>query len=229
MSDKADSGVTLSEVHIGARGSTSTGAVRVVCISDTHSHHRDLKLPPGDVLVHAGDFTRFGRLEHAEDFDEWLGEQPFEHRIIVAGNHEQKAEWFQRRGSTMGWTPRNGTLLRDSGCEAAGLTFYGCVFAWPVNFCCGPGSRYRAVPAGVDVLVVHGPAKGYVDHGCGCPDLRYEVARARPRLLVCGHIHGAHGMTQGVDEHADTCFVNAAMCRDGYTIGWEPFVATLEV
>lgn len=35
--------------------------IRVVCISDTHSRHRCLPhLPPGDILIHAGDLTRSG-------------------------------------------------------------------------------------------------------------------------------------------------------------------------
>ena len=31
------------------------GAMRVVCIADTHNEHESLRLPPGDLLVHAGD------------------------------------------------------------------------------------------------------------------------------------------------------------------------------
>ena len=32
--------------------------VLIVCISDTHNQHRDLKdMPAGDILIHAGDFT----------------------------------------------------------------------------------------------------------------------------------------------------------------------------
>ena len=32
--------------------------LRIVCISDTHGKTKDMVLPSGDVLVHAGDFTR---------------------------------------------------------------------------------------------------------------------------------------------------------------------------
>jgi predicted phosphodiesterase len=207
--------------------------VRIVCISDTHTHHAEIRLPPGDVLVHAGDFTRFGALEHAEEFDRWLGEQPFAHRLVVSGNHEQNADWFKSGHPVL----RNATVLRDESVQVAGLSFYGCDFAWPSRFLSGPGSRYHAIPTGTDVLIVHGPAHGYLDHvgqreghaGAGCPDLRYEVARAKPRLLVCGHIHSAHGVQQGTDEHSATCFVNAAMCRDGYHVGWNPIVVTVEL
>ena len=57
--------------------------LRVVCISDTHNAHRDLQLPAGDVLIHAGDFTQFGKEEHASDFNDWLGDA----RWSVFGAH----------------------------------------------------------------------------------------------------------------------------------------------
>jgi predicted phosphodiesterase len=31
--------------------------MRIVLISDTHGLHRQLEVPPGDLLIHAGDFT----------------------------------------------------------------------------------------------------------------------------------------------------------------------------
>ena len=66
--------------------------VRVVCISDTHGDHEKLVLPTGDILIHAGDFTRFGRVDHAEKFKSWLAGQrikgSFQHVIVVNGNHE---------------------------------------------------------------------------------------------------------------------------------------------
>ena len=34
--------------------------LRIVCISDTHGKHRNLVVPDGDVLVHAGDITSKG-------------------------------------------------------------------------------------------------------------------------------------------------------------------------
>jgi predicted phosphodiesterase len=35
---------------------------RIVCISDTHGLHRKVAVPGGDLLIHAGDFMRTGRL-----------------------------------------------------------------------------------------------------------------------------------------------------------------------
>lgn len=40
---------------------TKTRRTRFVCISDTHN--RNVKLPKGDVLIHAGDITNLGTYE----------------------------------------------------------------------------------------------------------------------------------------------------------------------
>ena len=50
--------------------------LRLVLISDTHGCHRKITIPPGDVLIHAGDFTKYGRLEDATDFNAWCVELP---------------------------------------------------------------------------------------------------------------------------------------------------------
>lgn len=49
--------------------------LRVVCLSDTHSLTPYIKfdIPYGDVLIHAGDFTKCGSLQEVIDFNEWIG------------------------------------------------------------------------------------------------------------------------------------------------------------
>ena len=43
--------------------------MRIVCISDTHGRHKKLKnIPDGDVLIHAGDITPRGEIEHLGSF-----------------------------------------------------------------------------------------------------------------------------------------------------------------
>ena len=71
-------------------------------------------------------------------------------------------------------------------------------FYWPAEEYFQP--PYAAIPAGVDVLVCHGPVQGHVDGGTGCPALRQHVARVRPRLVVCGHIHEARGVVDGAGD-----------------------------
>jgi len=76
-----------------ASSTTTKDFVRFVFISDTHGNHRDIThLPRGDVLVHAGDFTKSGETGTIEDLSEYFSVQvkcaKFSKVICVAGNHD---------------------------------------------------------------------------------------------------------------------------------------------
>ena len=62
--------------------------IRMVCISDTHSAVENLeipfKIPDGDILIHAGDFTNYGEVEKVKEFNTWLGTLPHAYKIVVA-------------------------------------------------------------------------------------------------------------------------------------------------
>src|ERR1035437_6153833 len=78
-----------------AKTPNSRGAktMRVVCISDTHELHRELKVPGGDLLIHAGDFTSFGKgTKEILDFNDWLGDLPHRYKVLTCGNHEYAME-----------------------------------------------------------------------------------------------------------------------------------------
>jgi len=50
--------------------------IKFVCISDTHSRisAADIpRIPMGDVLLHAGDFTMYGTAKEIKDFNELIG------------------------------------------------------------------------------------------------------------------------------------------------------------
>jgi predicted phosphodiesterase len=67
--------------------------VRVICISDTHGQHAALRVPDGDILIHAGDFMTYGNApREIIDFNTWLGRQPHAHKIVIAGNHDRLFE-----------------------------------------------------------------------------------------------------------------------------------------
>ena len=50
--------------------------VRFVCMSDTHCKEVQLseRIPPGDVYLHAGDFSNIGLPKEVENFNHFLGE-----------------------------------------------------------------------------------------------------------------------------------------------------------
>jgi len=60
---------------------------RFVCISDTHSKTKNLILPKGDVLIHAGDFSIKGRVKEIEGFADFLAAQDFQYKV---GNENEK-------------------------------------------------------------------------------------------------------------------------------------------
>lgn len=64
--------------------------LRVVCMSDTHSLTPYIKfdVPAGDIFIHAGDFTKCGSLHEVIEFNNWIGNLPHKHKIVIAGNHE---------------------------------------------------------------------------------------------------------------------------------------------
>ena len=55
-------------------------------MSDTHNCQ--LRLPDGDVLVHAGDLTQSGSLMELQATVNWLCAQPHAIKIVMAGNHD---------------------------------------------------------------------------------------------------------------------------------------------
>lgn len=64
--------------------------IRIVCMSDTHALTRHIKfdIPDGDIFIHAGDFSACGKQSEIQEFNEWLGELPHKHKLVIAGNHE---------------------------------------------------------------------------------------------------------------------------------------------
>lgn len=62
--------------------------VRIVCVSDTHNSsplNGQFKVPPGDVLIHAGDMTNQGSHSELQKAVEWIGGCEHEVKIVIAG------------------------------------------------------------------------------------------------------------------------------------------------
>ena len=60
------------------------------CISDLHGHFPDLR--GGDLLLIAGDLTaRDIEPEYFKFFD-WLDEQKYRKKILIAGNHDMEIQ-----------------------------------------------------------------------------------------------------------------------------------------
>jgi len=57
--------------------------MKIVAISDTHGMHDKLKMPDGDVVVHAGDCSERGDLKSIVDFVQWYSKLPYKYKIMV--------------------------------------------------------------------------------------------------------------------------------------------------
>jgi len=246
--------VFVADGREGTSPPKKPGHLRFVCISDTHGRHWDLhpRLPEGDVLLHAGDFSMEGGLEEVQDFARWMRLLPFRHKVVIAGNHDLP---FDR--SYQGPRIRDGgeaekvrnafakvcdgqvTYLEDEQCLIDGISIYGSpwqpAFAgWAFNLPRGEAllDKWRAIPEGVQVLIVHGPALGRRDtclpsgRRAGCADLLAEVqGRIKPEFLVCGHVHES----AGVSFDGTTHFLNASSVNEEYESFHSPLVFDIPV
>ena len=66
------------------------GVTRFVVISDTHGKHRQLYLPPGNILIHGGDFTKTGELGTIEDLSSFFGDLLLKEDSNESKNHTEK-------------------------------------------------------------------------------------------------------------------------------------------
>lgn len=228
------------------------GMVRFVCISDTHGRHGELtpRLPSGDVLLHAGDFTMAGGLDELMSFARWIRDLPYEVKLVIPGNHDFSLDRSKEStGKGDGLTPE---AVRQALVEASGPTVRYLeheevvvqgirVFGTPWHPICGQwafelprggplAAKWQEVPSGVDVLMVHGPPLGRGDvlwpsnYRVGCADLLEAIqGRIRPTLCVSGHIHEDRGTSWDGTTH----YVNATSCNQDYECVYAPLVFDL--
>lgn len=197
--------------------------MRLVFISDTHLKHQQIVLPPGDVLVHAGDCTMRGSVGEVQTFLDWFAAQPHPHKVLIAGNHDFLAE--KQPALFQAMLPDNIHYLNDSGVVVGDLRFWGSpvtpwFFDWAFNRERGADIRrhWDLIPTDTDVLITHGPPYGILDEvvrnprPVGCRDLLKRCEDIGPRAHVFGHIHEGYGQI----EKQDTLYVNASVLNEKY-------------
>lgn len=72
-------------IPVGTNGN-NLPPIRVVYISDTHNVTSPL--PPGDILIHAGNLTAHGTFDELQAQLQWLSAQLHTHKIVIAGNND---------------------------------------------------------------------------------------------------------------------------------------------
>ena len=204
---------------------------KIVIISDTHGMHRKVKIPDGDILLHCGDALNHGTLNELPDFNNWLGELPHKHKIIIAGNHDAIFSDMPTIAKEM---LTNAVYLEDSFVTVAGLKIYGSPWTRHWGYWSFMESeerlkeRWKLIPNDVDILMTHGPAFELLDEvpsgeNTGSPSLLKVIERIRPKLFESGHIHNSYGET----TYGGITIVNAAICTEAYKPINKPIVVEL--
>ena len=207
--------------------------MRITFISDTHTKHRQLDLPGGDLLIHAGDLMNSGYSQYEiEDFCRWFEWQNYDRSIFIAGNHDRLfenvpddvanivnqygVEYLQDSQYLFGDFPDGLVKIYGSPWQPE---FYNWAFNLPRR-----GDElfnvWNDIPEDVDILVTHGPPQGHLDisgppynePNLGCELLRVRVDEIKPKIHVFGHIHGSYGYK----FHEGTHFINASVLNERY-------------
>jgi Icc-related predicted phosphoesterase len=88
-------------------------------------------------------------------------------------------------------------------------------------------TKWDAIPEDTDILITHGPAQTYLDTAgapyntplLGCELLKERIELIRPKIHVCGHIHGGYGYYYNGHTH----FFNASVLNERYSYANLPF------
>ena len=220
--------------------------MRIVCISDTHTLHKQVTVPDGDMVIHAGDFSGHGTEGELRSFRHWFRSLPHRHKVCIAGNHDWTMDGFafpwNHRGSTKTQMLRFEKLfekdgihyLRDRSVTLEGLKIHGSpwqpeFFNWAFNLPRGLqlAQKWEQIPDDTDILITHGAPYGVMDHNSnddrtGCEHLRHRlIFLDNLKLHVFGHIHEGYGIVTSPKR----IYVNAAICN----LRYEPVNAPIVV
>ena len=141
--------------------------VRLVLLSDTHGLHREISIPDGDMLIHAGDFCSDGEAVEARSFGEFFRGLPHRHKVVIAGNHDRCLEADPGLGPEVF---AGCHYFLGHGVESGGVPFWNSPWQpwfFDMAFNRERGAELREkwelIPAHVEVLITHGPPQAVRD------------------------------------------------------------------
>lgn len=193
---------------------------KIVCVSDTHNQLDKVTIPDCDILVIAGDVTSRGDIPEISRFNQDLVRlrENTKNIVMICGNHDFCFERDPHLTKTI--LTNVDYYLENSSAEIMGLKFYGSpitprFYDWAFN-ADSPKLRetWGSIPAGIDILITHGPPKGILDLtsrgiSAGCEILAEQIfSRIKPKYHIFGHIHEGYGQV----KNGDTTFINASTC-----------------
>lgn len=119
--------------------------------------------------------------------------------VLVPGNAESHDELNAA-------APEGAVVLHGQGTEIGGLHLFGLGYgvpetpfgAWSCDLSEARAAEMLAACDVADIMILHSPPKGVVDRtsagqSVGSKAIGAAIARIRPQLAVCGHIHDSWG------------------------------------
>lgn len=212
--------------------------MKIVCISDTHNQLDKVKIPDGDILIHAGDFTIDGNFKEIAKFNHDLKQLPHKYKVVIPGNHDLMFE-DSPQTARMLMQSSKAIVLMDELVEIEGIKIWGSPWqpefcSWAFNLPRGPmlKEKWDLIPTDADIVVTHGPPYGVGDLvedwddnkklvSVGCNELKKALLnRVRPKAHICGHVHVGYGSrkSNGIN------FINAAILNEQYVVQNKPIV-----
>jgi len=181
-------------------------------------------MPPGDVLIHAGDATWRGLPSEIVEFGNWMRIQEYAKRIFVPGNHDILFETDLKKA--MEYLGDGIDVLINAEVKVDGVNIFGS--PWTPAF--GKGWAFQLkdrehqkmnwdlLYSGIQVLVTHGPAYKVGDWAgehMGDNVLQRRIHDIEPLAHIHGHIHEGYGVNRSSHEPWPIT-VNAAICDGQY-------------
>lgn len=209
--------------------------MRFLAISDLHGFLPQIEVE-SDVLLVAGDLVPdnfIGQEWHSKSaqgywlkntFSDWCEKAPAKHVVVIAGNHDIV---IMNNPGIM--KDVNCTYLQDEATEIEGFKIHGT--PWTPTF--GNWAfmkkdenlfdRWNKIDDDTDILISHGPPKGFCDgveawvlgnyEAAGSQTLRDKVSgMSNLKLNVFGHIHEGYGKV----DHFGKVFANVSHVNSNY-------------
>jgi Icc-related predicted phosphoesterase len=195
-----------------------------------------VKLPDGDILAIAGDFTWKGTISEIATFAHHLSKLKTKYKDIVVtpGNHDFLCEDNPRLAREM--LAEHCHYLIDEEVTVQGLRIHGGPYqpefhAWAFNLPRGEPlkEKWDLIKPRIDLLLTHSPPYGIGDFTfydkihVGCEQLLLAVERVKPRAHFFGHIHEGYGQW----DLGGTKFANVSTCTLQYKPTNAPVVIDL--
>jgi len=202
----------------------------------------------GDILICAGDIMNSGYDKNdIYSFCDWFEKiDNYDTKIFIAGNHcryfenhpeetrgiltgYKTIDYLQDEDLVLYYDGYNGDHPEDN-VRIYGSPYQPLFHNWAFNLPRN-GEELKAkwdlIPTNTDILITHGPAQTYLDTAgapyntplLGCELLKERIDLIKPKIHVCGHIHGGYGYYFNGHTH----FFNASILNERYNYTNKPF------